>query len=79
MKNASKPIRLEDDVLYAEVVISRVLDCEEKTLQAWRSRGRGPAFVKIGRLVRYRGADVKQWINSRTVRSTSAPLPCGVV
>lgn len=62
---------LEDEALYAESVISRNLDCEVKTLQAWRSRGGGPPFVKIGRLVRYRGCDVKQWITSRTVRSTS--------
>jgi len=72
MKNVSgKTVRLDDETLYGESVISKKLDCEEKTLQAWRSRGGGPPFVKIGRLVRYRGCDVKQWINSRTVRSTS--------
>ena len=72
MKNNIKnSIRLDDEALYCESVISKTLVCEEKTLQAWRSRGGGPPFVKIGRLVRYRGCDVKRWIASRTVRSTS--------
>lgn len=66
-----KKIGLDDETLYCESVISKTLACEEKTLQAWRSRGGGPPFVKIGRLVRYRGCDVKNWITSRTVRSTS--------
>lgn len=68
---------LDDETLYGEVVISKQLDCDEKTLQAWRSRGGGPPFVKVGRLVRYRGADVKRWIESRTVRSTSENYPRG--
>ena len=72
MKNNIKnSIRLDDETLYCESAISKKLACEEKTLQAWRSRGCGPPFVKIGRLVRYRGCDVKRWIDSRTVRSTS--------
>lgn len=68
---SGKAIRLDDETLYCESVISKALVCEEKTLQAWRSRGGGPPFVKIGRLVRYRGCDVKKWITSRTIRSTS--------
>ena len=71
---SGKEIRLDDETLYCESVISKKLVCEEKTLQAWRSRGGGPPFVKIGRLVRYRGCDVKKWIASRTVRSTSELL-----
>lgn len=78
MRNVSgKAIHLDDETLYDELVISKNLDCEQKTLQAWRSRGGGPPFVKIGRLVRYRGFDVKRWIDSRTVRSTSERLPRG--
>lgn len=69
-----KSIHLDDETLYCESVISKKLVCEEKTLQSWRSRGGGPPFVKIGRLVRYRGCDVKKWIASRTVRSTSELL-----
>lgn len=42
-----------------------------KTLQAWRVRGGGPAFIKVGRLVRYRQSDLDAWIESRRHESTS--------
>lgn len=57
--------------LQDESAISKRLNCETKTLQAWRSRGGGPPFVKVGRLVRYRPQDVEAWIESRRVASTS--------
>lgn len=41
------------------------------TLERMRLSGEGPAFVKLGRSVRYRRIDVDNWIASRVVRSTS--------
>jgi len=35
------------------------------TIYQWNSRGTGPRFMKIGRHVRYRLADVVAWENSR--------------
>ena len=58
------------DRLRDESAVARQLACEVKTLQAWRCRGGGPPFVKIGRLVRYRPEDVEQWIESRRAHST---------
>ena len=43
------------------------------TLRKWRSQRRGPQFVKIGALVRYRPADVDAWIASQG--SAKADLP----
>ncbi|GIU75777.1 MAG: hypothetical protein KatS3mg004_2864 [Bryobacteraceae bacterium] len=34
------------------------------TLRKWRGEGRGPRYVKIGTLVRYRPEDVDAWIQS---------------
>jgi predicted DNA-binding transcriptional regulator AlpA len=34
------------------------------TLRKWRVEGRGPRYVKIGTLVRYRPEDVDAWIES---------------
>ena len=34
------------------------------TLRKWRTEGRGPRYVKIGTLVRYRPEDVEAWIES---------------
>ncbi|GAB2836349.1 helix-turn-helix domain-containing protein [Actinoallomurus bryophytorum] len=36
-----------------------------KTIYGWNSRGDGPRYMKIGRHVRYRLADVVTWENSR--------------
>lgn len=58
-----------------EAFIAKKLHCEIKTLQAWRTSGKGPRFVKVGRLVRYRQEDVQAWIESRLVASTSSPRP----
>lgn len=41
------------------------------TLRNWRVRGGGPRFVKISsRSVRYRIADLIDWIEARTVGNT---------
>lgn len=43
------------------------LGVAEVTLEKWRQEGRGPAFIKIGRLVRYRQSDIDSWLNAQTV------------
>jgi predicted DNA-binding transcriptional regulator AlpA len=43
------------------------------TLRKWRSQRRGPQFVKIGALVRYRPDDVDAWITAQ--KSAGAELP----
>jgi predicted DNA-binding transcriptional regulator AlpA len=40
-------------------------------LNKWRVVGRGPAFVKLGRLVRYRLSDIDDWAASNMFGSTS--------
>ena len=41
------------------------------TLERLRLTGDGPSFLKLGRAVRYRKADLDEWLASRLVRSTS--------
>jgi excisionase family DNA binding protein len=48
-----------------------VLRLSQRTLERLRVAGGGPVYVKAGRLVRYREADLEAWINSRVVASTS--------
>ena len=40
-----------------------------ETVYSWQKNRRGPVFMKIGRHVRYRLADVLEWEQSRTVAS----------
>ena len=58
--------------LLDEKAAAAVLDVTPGTLSVWRSSGRyALPFVKIGRKVRYRRADLMAWLDSRT-RATGA-------
>jgi len=43
----------------------------ERTLESWRHRGRGPAYIKLGRLVRYRSADIELWLDRSAIRPSN--------
>lgn len=45
--------------------VAEYLDLPLATLDAWAYRGRGPAFVKIGRHARYRWSDIDTWIGAQ--------------
>lgn len=57
--------------LLNESAVAKRLGCQVKTMQAWRSRGGGPQWIRVGRLCRYSPDDVQAWIDSRRVSSTS--------
>lgn len=59
------------DGLLDEEKAAEILAVKTKTLQAWRFRGNGPSFVKLGRCVRYRLSDLEGFIARQTRRSTS--------
>ena len=41
---------------------ARILGCTDAALALWRKKHRGPSYVRLGRLVRYREADLSDWI-----------------
>ena len=57
--------------LLSEKQAAKSLTVGAKCMQAWRTRGGGPAYVKIGRLVRYRQSDLDAWLEERKRNSTS--------
>ena len=42
------------------------------TLAHWRSEGRGPAFIKIGKRVAYQGRDLNAWLTRQRVEPVAA-------
>ncbi|MBI4882893.1 MAG: helix-turn-helix domain-containing protein [Actinobacteria bacterium] len=48
------------------------LGVPEKTLAQWRYHGKGPAYVKIGKYVRYRPGDVAAYLAENTVQPRPA-------
>jgi excisionase family DNA binding protein len=47
------------------------LRLSERTLERLRVTGGGPRFLKAGKAVRYREADLQAWIEARLFNSTS--------
>lgn len=66
---------MNTEELINEQTAAEALAVAVRTLQWWRIRGGGPKFVKLGRAVRYRRADLMDWIDENTRRSTSATAP----
>ncbi|MBD9613584.1 helix-turn-helix domain-containing protein [Pseudomonas sp. PDM02] len=50
---------------------AELLGLKSNTLEIWRTQGKGPAFRKIGRAIRYVEADVLTWLDAQTCSSTS--------
>ena len=61
---------IENDLL-TEAEAARLRRQSIRTLQAERVRGGGCPFVKLGRSVRYRRADVLRFIEANVKASTS--------
>lgn len=51
---------------------SELLAVSVNTLRHWRNHRTGPAYVKVGRTVRYRNEDLEQWIARQMVRPRRA-------
>jgi excisionase family DNA binding protein len=62
----------DHDALLTEVQAAEVLNLSTRTLQAWRTKGSGPAFVRAGRAIRYRRRDLLTWMDANTVSATSS-------
>ena len=51
--------------LLNETELAAYLRVSVAACRKWRFQGRGPEFVKLGSLVRYRREDVDNWLSSR--------------
>lgn len=47
------------------VQVAKYLEVSPSTLTVWRHRNKGPAYYKIGGLVRYRQSDIDTFIETR--------------
>jgi hypothetical protein len=57
--------RLDENQAAAELNISK------RTLQCWRVQGKGPAYLKLGRAVRYDRATLQNWLAAQERKHTS--------
>lgn len=64
------PIKLLNNAQTAELIGVR-----PNTLEIWRIQGKGPAYRKVGRLVRYVEAEVFSWLDDQVRQNTSQMPP----
>ena len=71
---AGRPIPEHPDSLLLPCEVAVILGVSRRTLEGWRLRGDGPAFVQISaRACRYRRSVLLAWITARSRKSTSDP------
>jgi hypothetical protein len=61
----SNAMMINPDELVSPQVTATELHVKPPTLTAWRTLGRGPNFVKVGRAVFYRRADLSEWLGAQ--------------
>jgi excisionase family DNA binding protein len=59
------------DALMTPTEAAARLRANARTLERWRTNGTGPAFVKVGRGVRYRAEDLDAFVERQTRTRTS--------
>jgi predicted site-specific integrase-resolvase len=57
-------MHIEPEELIPSAGVAELLGVRPQTLVQWRHEGRGPAFLKIGRLAYYRRQDVTAYLGT---------------
>lgn len=50
-----------------EEEVSRRLSISKAALRKWRASGKGPGFMRCGRMIRYIESELERWIEERIV------------
>lgn len=67
------PVNMHTTRALTEREVSDVLGLSVATLRAWRHRGQGPRFLRLGRAVRYLPADLEEFVRVSTVDASVEP------
>lgn len=52
--------------------LATLVGVDERTLALWRAAHKGPAFVRLGRAIFYRRADVVAWTDASALEAKTA-------
>lgn len=63
-----------DDRLLSRSEVHSHFGLTQRYLEVAAVKGNGPPFIKLGRSVRYRVGDLREWIEARRVASTSQEI-----
>lgn len=60
-----------DWAVFSQETVAAIRDCSTKTLERERWIGNGIPFIKMGRLVRYRKNDIRQWLENHAIKQST--------
>lgn len=66
-----RPLPDNDEVLIPSRQMPAYVGLSVQTLARWRHEGKGPEYVKIGRLVAYKAGTLRQWLEWQRHANTS--------
>jgi hypothetical protein len=69
---------MSEEIFVRDVQAARLLNVSVSALRRWRREGRGPAFLKIERCVRYRVSDIELFLAKRVHPAKESLLIPGV-
>ncbi|MGE3512697.1 MAG: helix-turn-helix transcriptional regulator [Vicinamibacterales bacterium] len=52
-----------------EADASNYINYSRAALRVWRRQSRGPAFIQVGRSIRYRRGDLDDWLSAHRVET----------
>lgn len=69
MSNRKPLIETSDSQeLFDDNEVAPMMRVLPQTLPVWRSQGKGPAYLKLGRRVFYRRADILAWMEAQVIQ-----------
>lgn len=69
-----RPLPDNDEALIPSRQMPAYIGLSPQTLARWRHEGKGPGYVKIGRLVAYRVGELRGWLDGQKRQSTTSPI-----
>jgi excisionase family DNA binding protein len=57
--------------------VAKLLNVPVSTIYAWKRRGEGPPYYKVGRKLRYRKSDARKWLAEHLVSGAVCQSECG--
>ena len=60
-----------DETIVTSKAVAAHLQVGVQTLAKWRSEGRGPRYLRMGRAIRYRMSDIDEFIKNNVTEPTA--------
>jgi excisionase family DNA binding protein len=58
---------IQDKELLTDTETASYLGLADRTLRDWRKQGKGPAFVQMGKKIRYRKTDINEYLDRQII------------